>query len=88
MALAKGTSITRRRFVNRRGPEIGERAVQGIGRFVGGAVGTMRRWWLWIILALVVVLAIIGGLLYLAFGDFPVPAKPVEKVLPDDRFPR
>jgi hypothetical protein len=44
--------------------------------------------WLGIILALVVGLAIVGGLLYLAYGDFPVPAKPVEKVLPDDRFPR
>ena len=48
----------------------------------------MGRWRLWIILALVVVLAIVGGLVYLAFGDFPVPTKPVEKVLPDDRFPR
>ena len=42
--------------------------------------------WLGIILALVVGLAIVGGLLYLAYGDFPVPAKPVEKVLPSDRF--
>ena len=33
-------------------------------------------------------LAIVGGLLYLAYGDFPVPTKPVEKVLPNDRFPR
>ena len=41
-----------------------------------------------IILALVVGLVIIGGLLYLAYGDFPVPAKPVEKVLPEDRFPK
>ena len=48
----------------------------------------MGRRWLGIILALVVVLAIVGGLLYLAYGDFPVPAKPVEKVLPNDRFPR
>ena len=48
----------------------------------------MRRWQLWIILALVVVLALVGGLLYLAFGDFPAPARPVEKVLPNDRFPR
>ena len=48
----------------------------------------MGRWWLGIILALVVVLAIVGGLLYLAYGDFPVPSKPVEKVLPNDRFPR
>jgi hypothetical protein len=88
MAPAEGTSITRRRFVNRRGLEIGEAMVRGIERFSGGAVGAMRRWQLWTILALVVVLAIVGGLLYLAFGDFPVPTKPVEKVLPDDRFPR
>ena len=39
-----------------------------------------------IILALVVLVAILGGLLYLAYGDFPVPSKPVEKVLPNDRF--
>ena len=48
----------------------------------------MRRWRLWIILVAIVSLAILGGLLYLAFGDFPVPAKPVEKVIPDDRFPK
>jgi hypothetical protein len=51
-------------------------------------VGVMGRWWLAIIVAGVLVLAIIGGMLYLAYGDFPVPVKPVEKVLPDDRFPR
>jgi hypothetical protein len=44
--------------------------------------------WLAIILTCVVVLAIVGGMLYLAYGNFPVPAKPIEKVLPDDRFPR
>jgi hypothetical protein len=61
----------------------------GSGWFhVGGAVGVMGRWWLAIIVAGVLVLAIIGGMLYLAYGDFPVPVKPVEKVLPDDRFPR
>ena len=54
---------------------------------IGGAVGVMGRW-LGIIVALVVVLAIVGGLLYLAYGNFPVPARPVEKVLPNDRFPR
>ncbi|HEX2150748.1 MAG TPA: hypothetical protein VHG31_01965 [Stellaceae bacterium] len=48
----------------------------------------MGRWWLAIIVACVLVLAIIGGMLYLAYGDFPVPVKPVEKVLPDERFPR
>jgi len=44
--------------------------------------------WLGIIVACVLLLAIVGGLLYLAYGDFPVPSKPVEKVLPDDRFPK
>jgi hypothetical protein len=61
----------------------------GLGPFHdGGAVGIMGRWWLAIIVACVLVLAIIGGMLYLAYGDFPVPVKPVEKVLPDERFPR
>jgi hypothetical protein len=48
----------------------------------------MGGWRLWIIVALVIVLAIVGALAYLAYGDFPVPTKPVEKVLPNDRFPR
>jgi len=39
-------------------------------------------------IGIVVVLAIIGGGLYLAFGNFPVPKTPVEKVLPDARFPK
>ena len=85
---SKGTSITRRRFVNRRGREsarTGGARDQGVRHW--DTVGVMGRW-LRIILALVVGLAIVGGLLYLAYGDFPVPAKPVEKVLPDDRFPK
>jgi hypothetical protein len=41
-----------------------------------------------IVLAIVFALAVIAGGLYLAFGDFPVPATPVEKVLPDARFPK
>ena len=44
--------------------------------------------WLTIILACVVVLALVSGGLYLAFGNFPAPTKPVEKVLPNDRFPK
>lgn len=40
------------------------------------------------IIAAVVLLALAGTFLYFAFGDFPVPQKPVERVLPDDRFPR
>jgi hypothetical protein len=41
-----------------------------------------------ILLALVFLLAVAGGCLYLAFGNFPVPSTPVEKVLPDARFPK
>jgi hypothetical protein len=35
-----------------------------------------------------VVLVLIGGGVYLAFWDIPAPKTPVEKVLPNDRFPR
>jgi hypothetical protein len=41
-----------------------------------------------IVLAIVFVLAVVGGCLYLAYGNFPMPSKPVEKVLPDARFPK
>lgn len=41
-----------------------------------------------VVLGIVFVLAVIGGGLYLAYGNFPVPSKPVEKVLPDARFPK
>lgn len=53
----------------------------------GGAVEVMGRW-MAIIVACVVVLLLIGAGLYLAFGDFPAPTKPVEKTLPNERFPR
>ncbi len=33
-------------------------------------------------------LAVLGGCLYLAYGNFPVSRIPVEKVLPDARFPK
>ncbi|HEY8873657.1 MAG TPA: hypothetical protein VIM52_11545 [Stellaceae bacterium] len=39
-------------------------------------------------LVLVLVLAILGVCLFLAFGDFPAPSTRVEKVLPDARFPK
>jgi hypothetical protein len=39
-------------------------------------------------LVLVIILAVAGGCFYLAFGNFPVPSTPVEKVLPDARFPK
>ena len=41
-----------------------------------------------IAIAVVIVLAILGGGLYLAFGNFPASPTPVEKVLPDARFPK
>jgi hypothetical protein len=41
-----------------------------------------------ILLAIVLVLAIVAGGLFLAFGNFPVPSTRVEKVLPDARFPK
>lgn len=52
----------------------------------GGLSGGMRR--VLIPLAVVVVLAIVGGFLFLAYWDFPVPSTPTEKVLPDARFPK
>jgi hypothetical protein len=36
----------------------------------------------------VVVLAALGGAAFLAFWNPPVPTAPVEKVLPDARFPK
>ena len=36
----------------------------------------------------IVVLAVLGGCLYLAYGNFTVPSTPVQKVLPDARFPK
>jgi cell division septal protein FtsQ len=50
------------------------------------ASGGMGRVILLVILAFA--LAVIGGGLFLAFWDLPVPLTPVEKVLPDARFPK
>lgn len=41
-----------------------------------------------IVLVIVLVLVALGGWLYLAYGNFPVPSAAVEKVLPDARFPK
>jgi hypothetical protein len=41
-----------------------------------------------LLLIAVVVLAIAAGCLFLAYGNFPVQTTPVEKVLPDARFPK
>jgi ABC-type transporter Mla subunit MlaD len=41
-----------------------------------------------VIIVMVFVLAGIGGALFLGYWNFQVPSTPVEKVLPDARFPR
>ncbi len=41
-----------------------------------------------ILLVIVFVAAVLGGCLYLAYGNFSRPPTPVEKVLPDARFPK
>jgi hypothetical protein len=41
-----------------------------------------------LVLVLVVLLATVGGALFLAFWHFDVPRVAVEKVLPDARFPK
>lgn len=37
---------------------------------------------------LLVAVALLGGGVFLAFWGLPVPSTPVEKVIPDARFPR
>jgi len=41
-----------------------------------------------IVLIAVLVLAIAGGVVWLAYTEFPAPSTRVEKVLPDARFPK
>jgi hypothetical protein len=41
-----------------------------------------------LVLIVAMVLAVIGGCLFLAYWDIPVPSTQVEKVLPDARFPK
>ena len=41
-----------------------------------------------IVLIIIVLLAVLGGGLYLAYGDFSAQRSPVEKVVPDARFPK
>jgi hypothetical protein len=41
-----------------------------------------------LLVVMVFVLAAVAGGVFLAYWDFPVPTTPVEKVLPDARFPR
>jgi hypothetical protein len=40
------------------------------------------------VLVVLLILAVVGGCLTLAYWNFPVPSVPVEKVLPDARFPK
>lgn len=40
------------------------------------------------VLFLVIVLAALGGALYIAMGDIPPPTETIEKIIPDDRFPK
>lgn len=40
------------------------------------------------VLIVLILLVIGGGMAVLATWDMPVPSKTVEKVLPDERFPR
>ena len=40
------------------------------------------------VVVIVLVLAVVAGCLYLAYGNFPVASTLVEKVLPDARFPK
>ncbi len=41
-----------------------------------------------LVLLAVVVIAVIGGLGWLAFWDIPAPNQPIERVIPDARFPK
>ena len=41
-----------------------------------------------LVLIVVVILAVLGGAAFLAYWNLPLPSAPVEKVLPDARFPK
>jgi len=41
-----------------------------------------------ILLSVIVLLALVSAGMFLAFGNFAAPVTPVEKVLPDARFPK
>ena len=40
------------------------------------------------ILIVFIVVILVGGVVFLATWDVPAPSQKVEKVIPDDRFPR
>lgn len=39
-------------------------------------------------LTLLIIIGLVGGGLFLSFWDIPAPTAKVEKVLPNDRFPK
>jgi hypothetical protein len=41
-----------------------------------------------LIIGVIVLLAVVAGCLYLVYSDFPTQRTPVQKVLPDARFPK
>jgi hypothetical protein len=41
-----------------------------------------------VLVVMVFVLMAVGGAVFLAYYNFPVPSQQVEKVLPDARFPK
>ena len=41
-----------------------------------------------LVVGIVILLAVVAGVLFLAYSDFPTQRAPVEKVLPDARFPK
>ena len=54
-------------------------------------LSSQTRNWMWFVglfVVLVVLLAALGGALFLAYWHFDVPRTAVEKVLPDARFPK
>ena len=41
-----------------------------------------------VVILIAMLIAIAGGLAYLATWDIPPPSAPVEQIIPNDRFPR
>ena len=41
-----------------------------------------------VVIFIAVLIAVAGGLAYLATWDIPPPSAPVEQIIPNDRFPR
>jgi hypothetical protein len=77
-----------RRVVNRR--RVGTRPAAGLSpegiEPPGHASRTMGRLTLWLVI--IVVLLLLGGAVFLALWNPPAPSTPVEKVLPNERFPK